>query len=201
LIQTIGIIILLFISSFQLKAQEVILLRHAKVFQDHSGWMGSKRASELRANYDTAPIHKFSADTVYVSKLPRSVASGVILFGDSATVVSMDVFNEFELHVNKLPLYMPYKAWTSLSRTFWLIGHKHQSVESYSEAKQRVKRAVDFIEAKTKIQEQVILVTHGFINRNIANTLKKRGWEITENKGSKNLGATILRRENSKITL
>lgn len=184
----------------------MILLRHAKVFQDHSGWMGSKRASELRANYDTSPIHKFNADTVlaklppqitdtiYVSKLPRSIASGVILFGDSATIVSMDLFNEFELHVSKLPLYMPYKAWTSLSRAFWLMGHKYQTVESYSEAKERVKRATNFIEEKAKTQKQVILVTHGFINRNIAKSLKRRGWEIATNNGSKNLGATILRR-------
>ncbi len=201
-------ILLVLMLSPALVAQQVILIRHARVFQDHSGWMSAKTAAEMRAAYDTAPIHQFNADTVlaqlprrisdtvYVSALPRSIATGALLFGDSATLVSNALFNEFELHISRLPLYLPYKAWTSLSRGLWLLGHKHKTAESFDEAKNRVEEAVNFIEHKAQQQQQVILVTHGFINRNIANTLEKRGWKLTQNNGTENLGATVLKKIN-----
>ncbi len=186
--------------------QEVILIRHAAVYMEHPGWMSRKNAANLREAYDSAPVHQFNpdtvlakiskriADTVYVSGLPRSIATGLKLFGDSAQIVSLDLLNEFELHVVWLPAYLPYKGWTGFSRVLWLLGRKHHGTESYDEAKKRVKLVCDFIEQKANNQKQVILVTHGFLNRNIAKELEKRKWTITQNEGKKNLGATILKK-------
>lgn len=199
-------IIFILLTSGYLFGQEVILIRHAEVYLDHSGWMNSKKAAKYRKVYDTAPVHQFdtetvlakiperTTDTIYVSGLPRSIATGLKLFGDSANVVSMDMLNEFELYVVWLPLYMPYKGWTSLSRSMWILGMKRLETESYREAKKRVQQATNFIEEKVSSQKQVILVTHGFLNRNIAKELKKRGWTITRDNGKENLGATVLRK-------
>lgn len=188
--------------------QELILIRHAQVSLEHKGWMNSKKAAEYREAYDTAPVYQFERDTVlakipkritdtiYVSGLPRSIATGVKLYGDSAQLVSLDLLNEFELYILKLPLYMPYKVWTSLSRGFWLLGMKKEDTESYREAKNRVKTIADLIEKKAITNRQIILVTHGFINRNIAKEMKKRGWEIEQNNGKENLGATVLQKIN-----
>lgn len=184
--------------------QEVVLIRHAEVLLEHPGWMSSKEAAKYREKYDTAPVHQFNTDTVlakiperitdtvYVSGLPRSIATGLKLFGDSANVVSIKMLNEFEMHVVWLPAYLPYKGWTVFSRGMWLLGMEKHGTESYKEAKERVKMVANFIEEKAEKDKQVILVTHGFINRNIANELEDRGWNITQNNGRENLGATVL---------
>lgn len=186
--------------------QEVILIRHAEVFLDHPGWMSAKKAGDYNNKYDTAPIHQFNkdtvlakipphiTDTVYVSGLPRSIATGVKLFGDSTTIVSMVMLNEFDMHMIWLPAYLPYKGWTVLSRSLWLLGLERRGTESYGEAKERVKIIANFIEEKAETQKQVILVTHGFLNRNLTKELKKRDWTITQNNGTKNLGATVLKK-------
>lgn len=194
------------LTSSCLLGQEIILIRHAKTALDHPGWMSSKKAAYFRETYDTAPVHQFDPDTVlakipqritdtiYVSGLTRSIATGIKLYGDSAQIVSLDLLNEFEMHVVWLPAYLPYKGWTSLSRGFWLLGWEKRGTESFSEAKDRVKIVADFIERKAAKQKQVILVTHGFVNRNIAKELKKRDWQIIQNEGKENLGATVLRK-------
>ena len=200
------IILLLTASSVNLYAQEVILIRHAAVQHERPGWVTSKKAAQYRANYDTAPVHQFDPDTVlakipqritdtiFVSGLPRSIATGLKLYGDSAQIVSLKMLNEFEMHVAWLPLLMPYKAWTSYSRALWLMGWEKRGTESYAEAKDRVKAVANFIEKKAMLDGQVVMVTHGFINRNIAKELERRNWTITQNKGKTNLGATILRK-------
>lgn len=192
--------------TMHMQAQEVILIRHASVKLEQKGWVGAKKASRLRENYDTAPIKQFDPDTVlnkiparitdtiYVSALPRSIATGLKLFGDSATIVSLQDLNEFEMHMIWLPLYLPYKAWTSISRTMWLMGLEKPGSESFQEAKDRVDDVCNFIEYKAEQNKQVILVTHGFINRNISKELKKRGWQIRQNNGKENLGATVLKK-------
>lgn len=189
-----------------LVAQEVILIRHAEVHHEREGWITSKKAAQYRANYDTAPIHQFNpdtvlakipqriADTVFVSGLPRSIATGIKLYGDSAQIVSLTMLNEFEMHVAWLPLILPYKAWTSFSRALWIMGWEKQGTESYAEAKDRVNSVANFIEKRVRDEKQIIMVTHGFINRNIAKELQRRDWTIIQNEGKKNLGATILRK-------
>lgn len=192
-------------ASQQTLAQEVVLIRHAAVKLERNGWMGAKKASAIRDAYDTAPISQFNenkvlsrmprriTDTVYVSSLPRSVATGLKLYGDSATIVSLKEFDEFDLHMIWLPVYFPYKVWTAISRTLWLLGLEDPGTESFQEAQSRVKDVCTFIEEKSIQNKQVILVTHGFINRNIAKELKKRGWQVARNNGKENLGATVLR--------
>lgn len=196
-----GVFILL-----NVNAQEVILIRHAAVEMHPHGWMGAKKAAKYKAAYDTSPVHQFApdtvlakvprqiTDTVYVSGLPRSIATGIKLYGNSASIVSTETLNEYEMHMIWLPLVLPYKGWTSLSRIMWLMGLEKPGTESYREAKERTRNIADFIEKKAKSEKQVIFVTHGFLNRNLAKELKKRGWIITTNNGKKNLGATILKK-------
>ncbi len=204
-VQLIFILVAL-LCALQTQAQEVILIRHASVKLEQKGWVGAKKASHLREAYDTAPVKQFDPDTVlskvparitdtiYVSGLSRSIVTGLKLFGDSATIVSLTDLNEFEMHMVWLPLYLPYKAWTSISRTLWLMGLEKPGTESFQEAKDRVKDVCLFIEQKAEKDKQVILVTHGFINRNISKELEKRGWQIIQNNGTENLGATVLRK-------
>ncbi len=184
--------------------QEVILLRHAKVDIKAGGWTGHKKAIKYQRLYNTAPIAPFNAgkvlaglpkrrtDTVYVSNLSRSVTTGWLLFGDSAVVLSSCFLDEFELNVIRLPLLLPYKGWTSVSRALWLMGIHGKNNESYKEARGRVGEIADFIEERLEYNEQVIMVTHGFLNHDIAREMKKRGWGIIKGAGTKNLGATIL---------
>ena len=194
------------ILSCQIVGQEVILIRHAKVYLEKDGWMGPRKAAKYREMYNTAPIHQFLpdtvlsklperiTDTVYVSGLARSIATGWKLYGDSVTLVSLKLLNEFELHVIRLPLILPFKGWTAISRGLWMIGIKRPGAESFKDGKKRAKHAVDFIEDKTNHNHQVILVTHGFLNRSIRKEMKKREWKTIKNEGQKNLGATILRK-------
>ncbi len=197
---------IIFVTLFpvSLLSKEVILIRHAKVDLEIKGWMTAKKAANLRQNYDTAPITNFApdtvlsklpqilADTVHTSLLYRSMATAGILFDGSVTYIASPVFNEFNLPVFGLPLVLPYKGWAIISRAAWLLGWSKKDIESHKDAKQRVQNAVHYIEELAKTNNQVVLVTHGYINRNIKNELKKRGWKVKQNEGKKNLGATIL---------
>lgn len=186
--------------------QEIILIRHAKVDLDTKGWMRYRKAVQLNERYNTAPVSSFEAhqvlatlpplktDTVYVSNLNRSIATGWALFGDSTVVLSSGFLDEFGLNIVHLPLRLPYKAWTSVSRALWLLGINQKNNESHREAKRRVVRIADFIENKLKYNEQVVMVTHGFLNRYVAQELKRRGWVDIQDQGAKNLGATVLRK-------
>lgn len=73
-------------------------------------------------------------------------------------------------------------------------GTGKPGTESFQEARDRVDDVCTFIESKAEQNKQAILVTHGFINRNIAKELEKRGWQVLQNNGKKNLGATVLRK-------
>lgn len=186
--------------------QEIILIRHAKVNLDTKGWMGYGKVVQLNEQYNIAPISKFEAkqvlaelppiktDTVYVSNLNRSIVTGWTLFGDSAVVLSSGFLDEFELNIVHLPLRLPYKGWTSVSRALWLLGLNQKNNESFKEAKSRVLKIADFIEDRLNYNEQVVMVTHGFLNRYVARELKKRGWMDIQDHGSKNLGATVLQK-------
>lgn len=74
------------------------------------------------------------------------------------------------------------------------MGLEKPGTESFQEARERVDAVCSFIEQKAEQNEQAIFVTHGFINRNIARELQKRGWRVIQNNGKENLGATILRK-------
>lgn len=186
--------------------QEIVLVRHAKVDMHVNGLMGSNKAAYYSQAYDTTAIVEFFADTVlaklperttdtvYTSILFRSMATAGELYGDSVVFISSPVFNEFEMSILKLPLVLSYKAWASISRATWLLGRKGKDAETYSEAKQRVIKNVLFLEEKAGTDKQVILVAHGFINRNIKNQLLNRGWKLKQDQGLKNLGAFVLQK-------
>ncbi len=186
--------------------QEVILIRHAKVNMETTGWVGAKKAASLHNSYDVSPINNFNADsvlsalpirktdTIYSSSLPRSITTAWMLFGDSAVILSSKFMDEFDLQIVRAPFVLPYKGWTSLSRALWLLGLNNKNNASYKDAKARTREIADFIEERLKYNKQVILVTHGFLNRDLSRELKRRNWHITNNNGKKNLGATILRK-------
>lgn len=190
----------------QTKAQEIILIRHARVNIDAKGWMGPKRAEICRSSYDTAQIAEFNpdpvlsligkrlTDTVYTSCLPRAIATAGKLFGDSASCIPDSLFNEFGLPIARLPLILPFRGWTSISRAAWLVKHSSRDGESFPLAKKRVDEAVSFIEEKAAQTGQVIVVGHGFFNHSLKNHLKKEGWKKVYDKGEKNLGMIILRK-------
>lgn len=198
-------IFLVFLSCSSL-GQEIILIRHARVNLDTKGIMFPGEAAVLREAYDTAGIYSFmpdtvlnkipkrKTDTIYTSSLKRSILTAHRLFGDSVVYVPKSLFDEFELHVLRLPLLLPYKVWTGISRLGWFVGMKNENSENRSEGVKRAKLAARFIETKSKVNGQVIMVTHGFINRNITNELKKGGWTVVQKKGRENLGATVLTR-------
>ncbi len=200
-----AVLFVVFIQS-STSGQEVVLIRHAAVDMKVKGWMNSPKAAKYRMSYDVSPINKFvssevlihlpdlNSDTIYTSALFRSKETALGIFGNSAFYVSLPLLNEYELHVVKWPLLLPYKGWTSVSRIMWLLGLNQKGVESYKQAQQRTLRVVDFIEQKGQCNQQIVLVTHGFLNRNIAKELERRGWRRTQNNGKNNLGATVLKK-------
>lgn len=188
------------------QAQEIILIRHAKVNLNTKGWMGHRKAAQYREAYDTAPVYSFNpdsvlstlpfreSDTVFVSCLPRSIHTGTSLFADSAAIVSLALFNEFELHIVKWPVVVPYKVWTAVSRALWIFGKRREGFESYKSGKERAGKAVSYLEKQASHDDQVILVAHGYLIHTMTREFKKRGWNVVQNNGKNNLGATILQK-------
>lgn len=185
---------------------QIYLIRHAKPNLHKRFLSSSNEAQNYIENYNRVAIHKIDLNQVvinlqkphqiYCSNLPRSQETALALFKDSYLIVSDSIFREFELKIvqaNSI-VRLPLDLWKGISRISWFLGCNHNGIESRKEAMKRVLSSADNLEKLANQEETAILVGHGMINAAITKELKKRGWEIVQSKGHRNLGATILQK-------
>lgn len=183
---------------------QIMLIRHQKVDIEMKGWYTSKQLSDFRINYDhneivpidTMPVDigKNDVSKIYTSKLYRARRTSEELFGDRFEIDSLSLFNELSPGNVKIPvLYMPAKVWAGVNRFFWLLGSKPDSNhESFRAARKRIDAASKFLQYKAEVETNVVLLAHGYLNREIRHRLQKNGWFLIEHTGNHNLGAGLL---------
>ena len=116
-------------------------------------------------------------DTIFTSTLNRSISTAQQLFPEYENRIPKSIFREFERKVfSFFNIKLPLKWWTTGSRFFWVIGFNKKGIESFSEAKQRAKKATNLLEDHASQNGKTLLVSHGLLNHYLVKYLKKNGW-------------------------
>jgi hypothetical protein len=69
------------------------------------------------------------------------------------------------------------------------MGFNKKGIESFSQAKERARRAAFFLDDKAEINGKTVLFSHGFLNKYINRYLKREGYKSVDLNGQKYLGA------------
>ncbi|WP_209319900.1 histidine phosphatase family protein [Ancylomarina longa] len=183
---------------------QIYLIRHAKPNLKKESFYTSSEAQQYIHDYNSVSITPFDPclvkvnlkanHIIYCSNLRRAQETALAIFGDKYPVVSDTVFREFEIRIieaNSI-LKLPLGIWQAFSRGSWLLGFNHKGIESYKQAKQRARFAVDNLIKVANVEETAVLLAHGMLNRSIEKELSKRGWKVVQKRGQINLGASIL---------
>ena len=163
---------------------EIILYRHAEPTvsdkekisgRDFPLWVQRYNESGIRTN----DIVHTKEEVVYTSDLLRSIETGRLI---GKKTIESSLIREAEIPLIRFPaIRLKAKFWLFISRSLWLFGLKTRC-ESLTEAKIRVKQAVDKFESLLSEDGRIVIVGHGFINRLIEKELLHRGWLLKQKK-------------------
>jgi broad specificity phosphatase PhoE len=179
---------------------EIILYRHAEpVVSNEEVITGCDFPQWVQRYNESGIIAKdigIEKETiVYTSNLLRSIETGKLI---GEKIIQDPLFREAEFPLIKFPaIRLRAKYWMFFSRSLWLLGAKTKC-ESFKEARQRAKQAVDQFESLLREYQRIVIVSHGFIIRLIKRELLHRNWILTKSCGgyrflSKMVFATVQR--------
>jgi len=181
---------------------QIILIRHGNPEINKNGWFSYKAAKNYIKAYDTVGVKSFDAPPVilesyegvkiYSSSLFRAYDTALKIFDEEDAINADSTFIEFQREITPLPLILPIKGWTGLSRFFWLIGLHSSDVPSFKSERVRAELDAVFLEKAAKNNNKVILVGHGFLNKFIVKYLKKSGWDHSFDGGNDYLAVQVL---------
>ncbi|MCG8582361.1 MAG: histidine phosphatase family protein [Bacteroidales bacterium] len=186
---------------------KIYLVRHAKPDVKKKKVCTSVMAQAYVDAYAKAPIIPFDSSlvsydlpydqTIYCSSLRRAHETAQAIFGNEFNLLVDSQFREFETRIiaQQNTFSLPLIVWQSLSRAAWVIGLNNSNIESYKEAKARAQQVAVRLALQAEEQQTVVLVAHGMLNRAVAAQLKKNGWQIRQQQGHINIGATVLVKE------
>jgi broad specificity phosphatase PhoE len=178
------------------------LIRHGDPEINRNGWFSYKAARAYIQNYDTVGVKHIENQPVelkplydvmiFSSPLNRAYDTSTKIFGKDADIKVDSSFIEFQREIVPLPLILPIKGWTSLSRFFWIIGLHSSDIPSFKSEKYRAETDAIFLDRIAHKNEKVILVAHGFLNKYIVKYLKEKGWDHSYDGGSDYLAVQVL---------
>jgi len=183
--------------------KRIFLIRHYEPNVERKGFFNAKEAVKFIGDYDVADLVKtpFNHPTglpevvtkVYCSMLPRAIQTARLLFGNEVELVQDAAFNEFQRRIFHLPLLrFPIEVWLAGARMLWLLGLNNKGIESFKKARNRARECAGTLAMHAEIEQDVILVAHGFLNAFIRQALKKQGWQVLRHTGNGYLGVTEL---------
>lgn len=184
----------------EVSIQQIFIFRHGEPAMNKKGWKNRKEAVKYTKMYDSVgindleqnPVYLRDADInlVYTSNLPRAINTAEKVFNNSMPIESHELFDEFERKIIQFPnIKLPTQFWTVTTRIVWILGFNKKGIESFSQAKDRSRRAAYFLNDKAENDGNVMLFSHGFLNKYIKKYLKKEGYKVLNLEGKKYLGA------------
>lgn len=181
---------------------QIILIRHGKPEINKNGWFGYKAAKNYVIAYDTVGVGKIDKLPVilepheevkiFSSSLFRAYDTSLKIFNEKDTVYADSAFVEFQREIIPLPLILPIKGWTGISRFFWMIGLHSSTVASFQTEKSRAKSVSELLDKAAIENRKVILVAHGLLNKYIVRYLKKNGWDHSYDGGNDYLAVQVM---------
>lgn len=182
---------------------EITLIRHGKskhidnnkmTCNEFKDWIKKydERGVFEEQSYPLDTINKIAmANIVITSDLKRSIESAKLL-KPNIKANAYPLFRETELPVPSTSLWgikLKPSLWSIILRSLWFHGYANRC-ESFSNAKQRVKKAAEELVDYAQEHNSVVFVGHGFINLLIAKELQKIGWRGKRKTSSKHWNCT-----------
>ena len=181
---------------------QIILIRHGNPEINKNGWFSYKAARNYIIAYDTVGVKPFSdtpviLDTneevkIFSSSLFRAYDTAVKIFGDDYPICVDSIFIEFRREITPLPLALPIRGWTGISRFFWMIGLHSNDIPGFRSEKSRAVMDAGLLEKAAMEKRKVVLVGHGLLNKYIVRELKNKGWDHSFQGGSDYLAVQVL---------
>ncbi|EMR02926.1 histidine phosphatase family protein [Cesiribacter andamanensis] len=184
--------------------RQIALIRHGEPDLHKTGKFSYEEAKEYVKHYDSVGIILpdepfFDVEdkeeiAFFSSTINRAHNTAQYLFGaDREMVVSAD-FREFERQIGnrRIRMRLPLKYWTTTARIKWMLGLDREGLESFSEAKERARKAASLLDDASRTTPKVVLVAHGFLNRYIKRNLEREGWRVVRDGGDNYFATTIL---------
>jgi len=181
---------------------QIIIIRHGAPEINKNGWFSYKAAKNYIKAYDTVGVSSIKEPPVilepheevkiFSSSLFRAYDTSLKIFHDEDAIYMDSAFIEFQREIIPLPLILPIKGWTGISRFFWMIGLHSSAVPSFRSEKSRAAMDAELLGEAAMQHGKVILVAHGFLNKYIIRNLKKNGWDHSYNGGNDYLAVQVL---------
>jgi len=166
---------------------KIILIRHGKPTSatnpkinatDYAKWIRRYNASDVSADSRPTSINpEYQSYYTLSSDFKRALHSADIYSSKYPEVVDA-LYREMEIPRYKLPFLLTAWHWVYLSRVLWMLGCKGP-FESYKEAKDRAETGAIKLTQIARVEKNVVLFGHGFINLHIRKALIKQGWKLT----------------------
>ena len=172
---------------------------------EKKGLFNASAARRFISDYDAAAVEKFVLEheaipyqeikRVFCSTLIRSQLTAKAIFGEEPELIIDYNFREFERKIFSLPLVkLPIKVWLLTARMLWFLGFNSRDIETFKEARKRVKTGAAVLEKEALEHNTAVLVAHGLLNNFIIWELKRKGWILKLNGGRGFIGVTMLER-------
>ncbi len=183
------------------KINQIFIIRHGEPALEKNKWLNRDMAINYAKMYDLVGVYNFDTKPiclrakneirkVYSSNLQRTIDTAEKTFDQSIIVEPHAGFNEFERsEIKFLNIKLPRQFWSISARSTWILGINKRGIESFSQAKDRSRRAAFFLNDDANNHGKTMLFSHGFINKYIKRYLKKLGYHSVNLKGQKYLGS------------
>lgn len=185
----------------------IVLIRHGRPAVDSRKWMTSFEFGQWIDSYNAAelcdsvqpPNELFqlvqNCNSVVCSNLHRSLSSAKRLEIKETKIIRDHQFREMEMPWGRLSgLKLKPNYWSIIFRLLWVAGYSKNS-ESFKDATLRARQAALTLESLAKKKRSVLFVGHGMLNRAIAESLVKRGWETKRKLSGNYWGVGVFERE------
>jgi broad specificity phosphatase PhoE len=164
---------------------EIILVRHGRPTFNIDNNISAAGFSQWVRSYNKSNIcsesipPKSLIDTVksffvVSSDLNRAIHSAVLCVDKSPDLILKEL-REMDIPRFKFPLMLKSNNWLMISRLLWFLNVNTQ-VESFKQAKIRAKVAAHKLVELTNNHDEIVVFSHGLINKYLAKELKTLGW-------------------------
>lgn len=186
--------------------RQIVTIRHARPDLKRQQRYSRREAGQYFRDYDRVPVvdierqvfelEEGQVSRIYASNLPRSYYTAEALFGKEFPIERSDIFRELERQIPKLPGRgrFPMPFWQVYNRALYFSGRRYRDIESFPQARRRVKEGAEWLDRVAAGEGAAILVAHGFYNYFLGRALRRLGYRAVRKPGRGYLGVGVYAR-------
>ncbi len=172
----------------------IIIVRHGKPSLSRRVRLRSSEFADWWVQYDAGGIVEDQkvpkkiralaqeADVIMTSTLRRAIESAQLASGRAPDIIDAELIEAALPPPHMGPLKMGPKSWGTISRIVWYMGWSG-GMETHKDARARAERMCDKLGAQASGGKMVLVMAHGWFNRMLKGSLKKRGWKCVKQNG------------------